>query len=50
MTPIEPSNIALFCAGVIAVAILVYVILDGFDLGVGVLFGTARQPPGCDRK
>jgi cytochrome d ubiquinol oxidase subunit II len=44
MTPIEPSNIALFWAGVIAVAILVYVILDGFDLGVGVLFGTTRQP------
>ena len=43
MTHIEPSNLALFWAGVIAVAILVYVILDGFDLGVGVLFGTTRQ-------
>ena len=39
----EPSSLALFWAGVIAVAILVYVILDGFDLGVGVLFGTTRQ-------
>jgi cytochrome d ubiquinol oxidase subunit II len=39
----EPSNLALFWAGVIAVAILVYVILDGFDLGVGVLFGTTRD-------
>ena len=36
----EPSNLALFWAGVIACAILIYVILDGFDLGVGVLFGT----------
>jgi Cytochrome bd terminal oxidase subunit II len=43
MTTLEPSNLALFWAGVIAVAILVYVILDGFDLGVGVLFGTTRQ-------
>ena len=39
----EASNLALFWAGVIAVAILVYVILDGFDLGVGVLFGTTRD-------
>lgn len=44
MTHVEPSSMALFWAGVIAVAILVYVILDGFDLGVGVLFGTTRQP------
>ena len=29
--------------GVIAVAILVYVVLDGFDLGVGILFGTTRN-------
>ena len=27
----------------IAVAILVYVILDGFDLGVGILFGTTSD-------
>ena len=37
----EPSSLALFWAAVIAVAILIYVILDGFDLGVGVLFGFA---------
>jgi cytochrome d ubiquinol oxidase subunit II len=36
----EPSHLALFWAGVIAVAILAYVILDGFDLGIGILFGT----------
>jgi cytochrome bd ubiquinol oxidase subunit II len=43
MSVVEPSNLALFWAGVIAVAILVYVILDGFDLGVGILFGTTRE-------
>ena len=39
----EPSALALFWAAVIAVAIAVYVILDGFDLGVGILFGTTRD-------
>jgi cytochrome d ubiquinol oxidase subunit II len=39
----EPSNLALFWAAVIAFAIIVYVILDGFDLGVGVLFGVAEN-------
>jgi cytochrome bd ubiquinol oxidase subunit II len=37
---VEPSSLALFWAGVIVVGILMYVILDGFDLGVGILFGT----------
>jgi len=41
MNPVEPSNLALFWAGVLAFSILVYVVLDGFDLGVGILFGTA---------
>jgi cytochrome d ubiquinol oxidase subunit II len=39
----EPSNLALFWAGALACSILLYVILDGFDLGVGVLFGTTRD-------
>lgn len=39
----EPSTLALFWAGVIALSILVYVLLDGFDLGVGILFGTTRD-------
>jgi len=39
MNTIEPSGLALFWAGVIVVAILVYVILDGFDLGVGICSG-----------
>ena len=29
---------ALICAGVIAFAVFLYVLLDGFDLGVGILF------------
>ena len=37
----EPSTMALFWAGVIAASILIYVILDGFDLGVGILSGIA---------
>jgi cytochrome d ubiquinol oxidase subunit II len=40
MSAIEPSSLALFWAGVIVVAILVYLILDGLDLGIGILFGT----------
>jgi len=39
----EATNLAVFWAGVIALSILVYVILDGFDLGVGVLFGFTRN-------
>jgi cytochrome d ubiquinol oxidase subunit II len=39
----DPSNLALFWAGAIALSIFVYVILDGFDLGVGVLFGTTNE-------
>ena len=39
----EPSNLTLFWAGAIALSIIVYVILDGFDLGVGVLYGTTKE-------
>ena len=39
----ELSNLAMSWAGVIVVSILVYVVLDGFDLGVGVLFGTTHD-------
>ncbi len=39
----QASDLALFWAAVVAVAIVVYVILDGFDLGVGILFGTTRD-------
>jgi cytochrome d ubiquinol oxidase subunit II len=40
MSDLQPSQLALFWATVIALSIMVYVILDGFDLGVGILFGT----------
>jgi len=43
MSAMEPSNLALFWAGVLACAVLLYVILDGFDLGIGVLFGTTKE-------
>lgn len=43
MIAMEPSALALFWAAVIAGAIVVYVVLDGFDLGVGILFGTTRN-------
>jgi cytochrome bd ubiquinol oxidase subunit II len=43
MTDVEPSTLALFWASVLAIAILVYVILDGFDLGIGILFGAAEN-------
>jgi cytochrome d ubiquinol oxidase subunit II len=43
MNAAAPSGLALFWAAVIVVAILVYVILDGFDLGIGILFGTTRE-------
>jgi cytochrome bd ubiquinol oxidase subunit II len=36
----EPTHLTIFWAGVIAFSILMYVLLDGFDLGVGILFGT----------
>jgi cytochrome bd ubiquinol oxidase subunit II len=34
---------ALFWVSVLAVSILFYVVLDGFDLGVGILFGFTRS-------
>jgi cytochrome bd ubiquinol oxidase subunit II len=33
----------LFWIAVLAISMLLYVLLDGFDLGVGILFGTARN-------
>jgi len=43
MSATEPSALALFWLVVIGVAILAYVVLDGFDLGVGILFGTTKD-------
>ena len=35
----------MFWVVVLAVSILFYVLLDGFDLGVGILFGFATDEP-----
>jgi cytochrome d ubiquinol oxidase subunit II len=43
LIPAEPSSLALFWVSVIAFAILVYAILDGFDLGVGILLSVAEN-------
>jgi len=37
-------DLPLVCAAVIALAVFLYVLLDGFDLGVGILFPFARTP------
>ena len=42
-------DLPLIWAGVIATAVLLYVLLDGFDLGVGILFPFAREPAERDR-
>lgn len=34
----------MFWVAVLAISILLYVLLDGFDLGVGILFGLTRDP------
>jgi cytochrome d ubiquinol oxidase subunit II len=39
----DPTDLGYFWAGVLACAIVLYVILDGFDLGVGVLFVNAKD-------
>ena len=42
-------DLPLIWAGIIAIAVFLYVVLDGFDLGVGILFpvrpGTMRPRP-----
>jgi cytochrome d ubiquinol oxidase subunit II len=43
MSAVEPSALALFWVAVIGIAILAYVILDGFDLGIGILFGATSD-------
>ena len=36
-------DLPLIWAGIIAFAVLAYVVLDGFDLGVGILFVVERE-------
>jgi len=37
-------DLPLVWAGIIAISVLMYVLLDGFDLGIGILFPFARTP------
>jgi cytochrome bd ubiquinol oxidase subunit II len=37
-------DLPLIWAGIIAIAVLLYVLLDGFDLGIGILFPFAASP------
>ena len=37
-------DLPLLWAGILAVAVLMYVLLDGFDLGIGILFPFAGSP------
>jgi cytochrome d ubiquinol oxidase subunit II len=37
-------DLPLIWAAIIAIAVLMYVMLDGFDLGIGILFPFARSP------
>jgi cytochrome bd ubiquinol oxidase subunit II len=36
-------TVVLFWVSVLAIATLLYVLLDGFDLGIGILFGLTRD-------
>ncbi|MDO8422575.1 MAG: cytochrome d ubiquinol oxidase subunit II, partial [Parvibaculum sp.] len=41
-------DLALIAAGIIAGGILIYIVLDGFDLGVGILFPFAPSDKSRD--
>ncbi|TGV64417.1 cytochrome BD ubiquinol oxidase subunit II, partial [Mesorhizobium sp. M2D.F.Ca.ET.160.01.1.1] len=43
MTYDWPTLLPLIFAGLMGLAILIYVILDGFDLGIGILFAAAED-------
>ena len=42
-------DLPLIWGGLIALSVLIYVILDGFDLGVGILFPFVKTEAGRDR-
>jgi hypothetical protein len=44
MTLDWPFLLPLIFAGLMGLSILIYVILDGFDLGIGILFAMAAAP------
>ena len=41
------SDFTVIWAGIIGFAVVAYVVMDGFDLGIGILFG--RVPAGPER-
>ena len=41
-------DLPLIWAGILALAVLIYVLLDGFDLGIGILFPFAASPADRD--
>ena len=46
----EPSyTLTLIWAGIIAVAVLIYVLMDGFDLGIGIVFPSLKPGPERDK-
>src|SRR5215207_6555697 len=47
--PIMEPTLPLIWAGIIGFAVAMYVILDGFDLGIGILFPFARGERERDR-
>ncbi|MBR0655343.1 cytochrome d ubiquinol oxidase subunit II [Plastoroseomonas arctica] len=50
MTPfLEPDALPVIFAVLMAISVLAYVVLDGFDLGVGILLGTTAEEPDRDR-
>ena len=48
MTDAPSFDLTIIWAGVIAFAVLAYVLLDGFDLGVGILFAAEHEPEDRD--
>jgi cytochrome d ubiquinol oxidase subunit II len=46
---IEAHDLAAVWAGLIAFAVFAYVVMDGFDLGVGILFPTLKPGPERDK-
>ncbi|MES2710500.1 MAG: cytochrome d ubiquinol oxidase subunit II [Pseudomonadota bacterium] len=50
MTPfLEPASLPVIFAVLMAISVLAYVVLDGFDLGVGILLGITAEEPDRDR-
>ena len=50
MTPFVPADwLPVIFAGLMALSILLYVVLDGFDLGVGILLPRVAEEADRDR-